>query len=126
MILLFSSLALAVLQVEAPPQAGTEVAITLLDDLSRPVAGATVRAIYREGISEERDLAVGLTDARGRVYWTPKQGGPVVLRAKRDELRVNVAYGWPPLTPIAVGIPVGTLGMGLLAFGLWGSRRRKR
>ena len=49
MIVLLATLAFGEILVEPAPVAGTEVAITVLDDLSRPVSGATVRAVGRPG-----------------------------------------------------------------------------
>lgn len=124
MILLLASLAFAEIIVEPAPVAGTEVAITVLDDLSRPISGATVRAVARPGLARERDLAVGLTDNRGRVYWTPRDGGPVVLQARTDSTRVHVAYAQAPRESMVLLILLGIIAMLATTVGLWPRRRR--
>ena len=124
MILLLASLSWATIEVEEPVTAGQEVAITVVNDLSQPRPGLTVRAIYRRDLATEQDMAVGLTDARGRVYWTPKRGGPVTLRAKSEEQLVQVGYAWPDATSYVLGIPAFILGFAMLGLGLWGGRRR--
>lgn len=121
--LLLSHLACAEILIEAEPVAGKTIAIDVVDDLSRPVSGATVRAIRRPGLPGERDLAVGLTDARGRVYWTPKEPGTQVLRAREHERIVHVEAVSPPLTPLLLLGTSGLLGLGLLLWGLWPARR---
>jgi len=74
---------------------GRETTVTVVDDLSHPIVGATVRATWRTGLEGERDVAVGLTDARGQVPWTPDQNGTVLL-AVRD---VNEVVQVGPLSP---------------------------
>src|SRR5690606_11937455 len=64
-----------------PPRAGQETTLTLTDLRERPVAGATVQVVYREGLGGERQRAVGITDSRGRVRWTPELSGVVEIRA---------------------------------------------
>jgi hypothetical protein len=123
MILLLAWLAHAEIVVEPPPSAGVQTAVTVLDDLSRPVSGATVRAVERSGLSDQRDVAVGLTDARGRVYWSPGAGGPTVLRV-RDETRVvHVAYAGPDETALTLLVLLLSLGLGATVVGLWPSRK---
>lgn len=110
--------------IEGEPTTHETVAIDVIDDLSRPVSGATVRAIRRPGLPGERDLAVGLTDARGRVYWTPKRPGTQILRAREHELIVHVRPDTPSPTPIVLLSSSGLVGLGLLVWGLWPRRRR--
>jgi len=124
MIALLATLAFADIVVESPPVAGQEVTITVVDDVSMPVPQATVRAIHRPGLPGERDLAVGLTDARGRVYWTPSDGGPMLLRARDEEAVVHVDYAQAPTTSLVLLLGSAGLGLGLLLWGLWPARSR--
>jgi hypothetical protein len=124
-LLLLPSLARADILVDPDPATETEVVVTVLDDLSRPISGATVRAIHRPGLPGERDLAVGLTDARGRVYWTPAEAGTTVLRTRGESQVVHVARPAPPPTPLVVLSALGVVGLGLAGWGLWPRRRRE-
>lgn len=121
-VLLLAQLASAEIVVEPAPVTGREVVIHVIDDLSRPVPGATVRAVSRAGLPGEREVAVGLTDPRGRVYWTPSKGGPHTVRAGRQEAIVHVERASLPLTSLLVLIGAMLAGLGALVVGLWPSR----
>ena len=123
MIWLLASLAFAEIVVEPPPAAGVETAVTVLDDLSRPISGATVRAVARPGLDGERDLAVGLTDNRGRVYWTPGRGGPYLLQVRTETKRVHVAYDGADNESMVLLIALGIIGLLASVIGLWPRRR---
>lgn len=107
---------------EGDPTVGEGVVITVVDDLSRPVRGATVRAIHRAGLPGERDLAIGLTDARGRVTWTPEQAGTTVVRTRRDQALTHVRRDGPPISTLVLLGVLGVLGLGATGWGLWPSR----
>lgn len=90
------SSALAVIEIEPEPAVGVEVVISVRDDLERARAGETVRIVHRAGLFGQRELAVGITDGRGRVRWTPEGAGVVRIRAG-DEIRaVRVPWRGPP------------------------------
>ena len=99
--------------------AGQELTIVVLDDISQPVPQATVHAIQRPGLPGERDVAAGLTDARGRIYWTPSEGGPLLLRAREDQLVVHVAHEEAPTMTLLLLSASAALGLLLLLVGLW-------
>ncbi|TVQ92766.1 MAG: hypothetical protein EA397_06310 [Deltaproteobacteria bacterium] len=126
MILLLATLASASILIEEPATVGEEVEITVLDDLSRPIVGAPVRVAHRVGLTGERELALGLTDARGQVYWTPTQGGRTQVRARELSTTVRVHDKTPPApTLVLLGLTALTgLVLGLLA--LRPPRRRAR
>ena len=117
MILLLATLASASILVEEPATLGEEVEITVLDDLSRPVVGAPVRVVHRAGLAGERELAIGLTDARGQVYWTPTYDGRTQVRARELSTTVRVhAKALPAPTLVLLGLSALTaLVLGLLA-----------
>src|SRR5690606_23043937 len=76
-----ASLAWASITIEDPPRPGEETVVVVTDDAGRPRAGETVRVIHRPGLGGEREVAVGITDARGRVRWTPQMDGVTIVRA---------------------------------------------
>jgi hypothetical protein len=122
MILLLATLCQAAVLIEPEPVVGQESTITVLDDLSRPISGATVRAVHRADLPGERDLAVGLTDARGRVYWTPSTPGLTRLRARDDEQPVIVT-GPVPVAPAVLLAFAALLALGAAVVGLWPRQR---
>lgn len=124
MIWILALLAHGEILVDGAPQVDSEVTVTVVDDLSRPISGATVRAVHRQGLYGEQDLAVGLTDARGRVYWTPEQGGPVVLRSREQERIVHVARDAAPASTLVLLGLLTALGIGAGLVGFWPGRRR--
>ena len=87
------AVALAGVHFEAPPAAGVETIVAVTDAADQPAPGETVRVVHRPGLTGEEDLAIGITDGRGRVRWTPTQGGIAVVRAGDERLPVEVAGG---------------------------------
>jgi hypothetical protein len=114
-----------ILEVQTPPTPGVETTVTVVDDLSRPVVGATVRATWRPGLAGEHSVAVGLTDARGQVPWTPKQAGTVVISARDTSMILQSGSPWPDPTS-TVWIAAILLGcVGLMVAGAVSSRRQQ-
>jgi hypothetical protein len=62
-------------------------------DRGRPCEGKTVSVVLRPDLSDSQELAIGVTDSRGRVRWTPDRSGVAELRA--DNARLRVAIPWP-------------------------------
>ena len=65
----------ALVTLEAPALIGAEVVIAVTDEQGDPAGGETVRVVHRPGLAGEREVAVGITDGRGRVRWTPDASG---------------------------------------------------
>lgn len=129
MILLWLSLCLAraasTIAFEPEPVAGAETVILVTDDLSRPEPGATVQVVHRPGLAGERQVAIGITDSRGRVLWTPELGG--VARVRAGEASVDVVVARSAL-PAGTATLLGLLFAGGLAAVLYGftPHRRRR
>ena len=97
MIFLLTMVALASpISVSAPPQPSAEIEVTYTDERGKPAVGATISVVHRPGLDGEQQLAIGITDSRGRVRWTPDQSGVANIRANDDELAVQVAWPNPP------------------------------
>ncbi len=103
--LLLCGLAAAELSTEVPPTLGNETVVVVLDDEGRPRAGETVRVVHRPGMAGELEVAIGITDGRGRVRWTPDLPGIAVIRADEETKKFHVARA---------SIPTGTLTLLLL------------
>jgi hypothetical protein len=125
-IALLSLLASANPSVDPAPRVGLESEVRLVDDLTRPVVGAPVRATTRVGLPGEREVAVGLTDGSGSAWWTPADAGPARLRVRDRELVVRVERAGPPTTAAVMLGGLLALALALLAAGAIASRRRAR
>ena len=107
---------------ETPPEAGVETVVAVQDAEGDPRGGVTVRVVMRPGLGGERELAVGITDGRGRIRWTPEDAGVAWLRAGDESLRVRVA-GAPPGSAL---LSLGALilgGVAAVVRGITSSRR---
>jgi hypothetical protein len=112
----------AAVATEAEPHQGTETAITLTDADGQPASGETVRVVHRPGLAGEQELAVGITDGRGRVKWTPSQPGVTRIRAGDQVLLVRVApAAVGASTPVSLGL-LAAIALGAL---LWGFAERR-
>lgn len=96
MILLLSLWAQAAVMVDPAPVQGAESTITLLDDSGAPRPGVTVRVFHGRGLELVEEVAVGITDARGRALWTPQRAGRTVVHSEHEERAVHVAWAGPP------------------------------
>jgi hypothetical protein len=110
----------ALVTLEAPAMFGVEVVIAVTDERGDPAGGETVRVVHRPGLAGEREVAVGITDGRGRVRWTPDAAGVARVRAGDEILPVRVQGPVPPAVPVLIGLLAAG---GLLALGLGLSRR---
>ena len=105
---------------ESPPVVGVETVIVVRDGEAAdapPVAGATVRVRWRPGLPGTREQAVGITDGRGRVRWTPDEVGIAALTAADASTPVRVASDGVPTTPVAWGIALAIAGLLALRYG---------
>jgi len=93
-------LAFADIVPQADPQLGEPVTLQVVDLVSQPVIGTTVRVTYREGLAGSREQTLGTTDSRGTISWIPNQVGRVRVRVGSESLVVRVGG---PLQPGSVG-----------------------
>jgi hypothetical protein len=114
---------------EVPPREGVETVVVVTapgigEEAPQPVAGATVRVTHRPGLAGEKELAIGITDGRGRVRWVPGEGGVADVRANDEVERVRIDSGGVP--PVEAGLGGTLLVAGLLALrhGLRSKRKK--
>jgi hypothetical protein len=112
------SLAFAQVTVDPAPRVGVETVVEVVDELETAEPGATVQVTHRPGLDGERQIAIGITDSRGRVRWTPEMGGVAILRAG-DRL-APVVVGWSAVPPATASLLVLLLlaALGLTGYGL--------
>lgn len=110
------SCALASVALESPPVEGTEVVIELRDARGDADSGETVRVVHRPGLAGSHELAIGITDGRGRVRWTPAEGGLARLRAGDQVLDLRIEPRRRPDLTVSMLAAVALLGAGLLGF----------
>ena len=103
--------------VEEEPQLGVTTWVTVLSD-EHPVAGETVSVLHRPGIAGEQEIAVGITDARGRVRWTPARAGVTIIQAGSRETVAQVRADFPPPEAITLLGLIIMAGLGSLLYGL--------
>lgn len=99
------------------PQLGVESWVTVSSS-EQPVAGATVSVIHRPGIAGEIEIAVGITDASGRVRWTPARRGVTTIQAGPRQTTVRVASPLPPPEAITLLGLIIMAGLASLLYGL--------
>ena len=112
------SAARAGLSLGEPPALGDEVTATLTAEDGSAVVGATVRVVYRPGLADSTEVAVGVTDARGQVAWVPDQQGTALLIANDTTLPVAIPWAQAPLGTIVILLMVLMLGLGSIGYGL--------
>lgn len=111
---------------EPPPVVGQSTVITVRDEFERAAPGATVQVVHRPGLDGERQMAVGITDSRGRVEWVPEVAGVTSVRAGEHTVPVAVASaGVPTGTATVLGLLL-LAGLGFTAWGLAARRPRRR
>jgi hypothetical protein len=106
------AVALATITVDPPPIADVESAIVVTRDDGEPAAGVTVRVFHRPDLVDVDESGIGVTDARGRVLWTPDEPGRARLQA--GEERHDLVVAWPSL-PVGRAVLLALLV--LLGFG---------
>lgn len=117
MILLLPLLAAASPTFDRPPVVGEAVEVRAVDDVGRPILGGPVRVITRVGLPGEREVSIGLTDARGTASWTPTEPGPTRVRVRDQVTTVRVTGGPAPLVPMILLIALVLLAGGLVIAG---------
>lgn len=118
MIVLFTSVALAVVTLSEPPQVGEETTVVLTTDEGSPIAGATVRAFHDPDLPRQEERAIGVTDQRGAARWTPDAPGRVRIQAGKDTLEVSVPWPSPPTGAVVALAVIVLAGLGSLLHGL--------
>ena len=124
MIWVFAQLCWAGVEITPPPAVGTESVIVVTGPDDQVQVGKTVTVVHRPELSGEHELAIGITDGRGRVRWTPESGGVAELRAGKETLPVTVAWSETPLSTGILLVLLGIAGLGALGYGLASSGRR--
>ncbi len=120
-LLLTATLTRAEIVLEKQPSLRAEV-VVLVSDQGEPRAGETVRVTHRPGLHGETEVAIGITDSRGRVRWKPTVSGVAEIRAGSETHRVNI-NGQAPTSTWVMLLTSSLLGIGALIGGL---RRRAR
>jgi hypothetical protein len=123
-LLLLGRAALGAVEVETPPLEGTETVIHVTDAMGDAASGETVRVVHRPGLAGERELAIGITDGRGRVRWRPEQGGIALLRAGEQTSTLQIQRNRPPTTTLVLLALLALGGLLPVVFGLLGRRGR--
>ncbi len=123
---LWLAAALAGIQIDAPggPRVDQAATITVTDGADHPLPGQTVRVVHRPGLALEQEQAIGITDARGQVAWSPSAPGLARVRAGDTWQSVHVA-GPVPATTVAALVALvlaaaASIGWGLRS-GAWRS-----
>lgn len=101
---------------------GVEVVVMVRDARNELVSGETVRVIHRPGLAGERELAIGISDGRGRVRWTPEVPGVALLRAGDGAVRVLVEPDDKPIGIVVLLAIMFCASAGSLVYGWWGPR----
>lgn len=110
----------------AEVQQGVEVVIAVSDEAGDPRSGETVRVIHRPGLAGEAELAIGISDGRGRVRWTPGVSGVARIRAGDEATMVRVVPASPPaVVPVTLGLLLLT-SVSALGYGTLGPHLRQR
>lgn len=128
-LLLLATLAAdAAIQVEGRAVPGEEVVVRVLDADGRGRPGETVRVVHRPGLQGQRELAIGITDSRGQVRWTPELWGVARIRAGDELQPVRIAPLEPPRGAIALVVALIVAGLLGSGYGLVPPRppRRRR
>ena len=80
--------------------------------------GRTVTVVFRPGLAGERELAIGITDGRGRVRWTPESGGHTVVHAGAETRDVVVRHAATPLRTLVPLLLLILASLGAMVLGL--------
>ncbi len=110
---------------DSAPRAGVESTLLLVDAQERPVPGATVQVVHRGGLGGERQRAIGITDSRGRVRWTPELPGVAEVRAGDARRPVAIAWSRRPVGTLAALALLVLAGLGFAGYG-WTPRSARR
>ncbi len=117
------TVALGAITVDDPPVVGVETLIRVTGEDGSEAGGETVRVLYLPSTARTRERAINITDARGRVRWTPERSGVAEIRAGTQSVRIYINSERLPTTPLAVFAVLALLGAGSVGYGL---RRRRQ
>ncbi len=110
------------LETEASVEVETVVVVTRAD--GAPMGGATVRVYYRPDLVGQREQAIGITDARGRIAWTPTHSGIARIQAADQARSLRVAPRGAPEGTLGLLITVAAMSLLLAGYGAWRPRAR--
>lgn len=113
----FALVVATALLVDPSPRVGSASTVTVTTEEGGPRAGVTVTVVERPGRPDADEIAIGISDARGRVQWTPEASGPARLRADDADAYVVVPWPRPPAAPLVLLALLGLAGVGAIAFG---------
>lgn len=122
-----ASMAWAGVSVSPAPTRGEVSQVLLANDDGSPQSGVTVRAIVHPERATSAEIGLGITDAKGRIAWTPKDAGTADLYAGDVHLtRVVVAWPTPPTGVVVPWALMLLVAGGAVAFGLGYGREEGR
>lgn len=125
-LLIAVGVAWASVEIEPPPAVGQESIVRVVDDTNEARPGRTVRVVHRPGLAGEREVAIGITDGRGRVRWSPVDVGVAVIRVDDATRAVRISRAEPPLDAITLLGLLALAGSASLAFGVAPRARNPR
>ncbi|MEM7245110.1 MAG: hypothetical protein AAF533_07185 [Acidobacteriota bacterium] len=101
---------------QEPPRLvdGQSAALSFVTEAGAPASGVAVTAVYRENAhaSLRKEVAVGTTNAAGRLDWTPEQAGVVVLSWDGGSRNVKVHHDGTPVLGVIIAALAGLLLVG--------------
>ena len=121
MILFFLPAALAGVDITPSPVAGEASVVVATGADGDPRVGQTVTVVHRVGLPGEDEVAIGITDARGRVEWTPREGGVSELQVGDERLRISVGWAHRPQQTLLLISLLLFAGMGAIGYGVQSS-----
>jgi hypothetical protein len=123
---MLGTLAFADLTTEPAPVVDTESVILVTQPDGTPLGGETVRVVHRPGMVGEAEVAIGITDTRGKVRWTPVEPGLSVLRAGEQSRTLQVGRIESPKALFALLLILVVAALTALAYGLFDARKAQR
>ena len=118
---LLGTLAWADVTTDPAPVLNEACAVRVTSPDGTPLSGETVRVVHRPGMAGETEVAIGITDTRGKVRWTPIQAGMSILRAGDQTRVLQVQRTERPKALYALLGLLIVASLGGLAYGLLGS-----
>jgi len=84
----------------------------------QPAAGIEIRVAYRQNAHQalQHQQLIGPSDARGRIKWTPKEAGVVVMTWPGGHKNISVFYDGLPWSGLVVMLFAGFLLLGGTVF----------
>jgi len=110
---LFIQLAFGEILLQGEPLQSEPIVFQVVDDLSKPIASATVRIRVHPDLPSGSDWTLGVTDSEGRITFKPEHGGPHQIHIGSQSLDFRVSWSRYPL-PAGLSYLAIFLGAGLL------------